>query len=107
VYLKRSKRLAILEVACAWEPLVLEREREKRGKYREFACDLATQLGEWRVTVHPLVVGDLGSVASLATELKASGVLDERETLVCVRNCQFEALCKSVQIVRRQLSKSE
>jgi hypothetical protein len=33
------------------------------------------QLGGWRVTVH------VGSVASLATELKASGILDERETL--------------------------
>jgi hypothetical protein len=61
VYLKRSKHLAILEVTCAWEPLVLERERKKRGKYREFACDLVTQLVAvvgWRVTVHPLVVGD-------------------------------------------------
>jgi hypothetical protein len=71
---------------------------------REGSCDAAEG---WRVTAHPLVVGDLGSVASLTTELKASSVLDERETLVCVRNYQFEANCKSVQIVRRQLSKSE
>jgi hypothetical protein len=30
---------------------------------------LTDNLGGWRVTVYPLVFGDLGSVASLATEL--------------------------------------
>ena len=28
----RTKRIAILEVACAWEPLVIVREKEKRGE---------------------------------------------------------------------------
>ena len=28
-----KKHIVILEVACAWEPLILEREREKAAKY--------------------------------------------------------------------------
>ena len=43
VYSQRTKHIAILEVACAWYPLVIVREKEKREKYQEFARDLATQ----------------------------------------------------------------
>ncbi len=57
-----SKRAVIFVVACAWEPLILEREAEKRNKYQRFATDLASQLRCWKVTVHPLVMGYLGSV---------------------------------------------
>ena len=63
VYLWRTKRIAILEVACAWELLVIVREKEKREKYQEFARDLATQHQGWKVSVYPLVVGDLASLA--------------------------------------------
>ena len=43
VRLEREKRVLILEVACAWEPLVAAREIEKRGKYQDLAADLARQ----------------------------------------------------------------
>ncbi len=39
-----SRRAFTIEVACAWEPLILEREAEKRDKYQRFAADLASQL---------------------------------------------------------------
>ena len=46
VFLYATKCAYILVVACGWDPLVVEREREKRLKYAEYAADLATQ---WRV----------------------------------------------------------
>ncbi len=42
---RRDSKIKVCDVACAWEPLVLEREREKKLKYRELAADLA---GQWR-----------------------------------------------------------
>ena len=104
VHHKRSKHVRILEVPCAWEPLIPEREAEKRGKYVDLASDLATQLVGWRVTVHPLVVGDLGSVTGFVKELKSANLLEEKDAIRCVGNCQFEVLCKTVQFIRRQLS---
>ncbi len=40
---KKLKSMCILEVACAWEPLIKEREEEKRRKYQGLAADLANQ----------------------------------------------------------------
>ncbi len=42
---RRERKITVCDVTCAWEPLVLEREQEKRRKYRELAADLA---GQWR-----------------------------------------------------------
>ena len=36
-----TKTIIILEVACAWDPNVAEREAQKKPKYRELAADLA------------------------------------------------------------------
>ncbi len=105
--LKRECRALILEVACAWEPLILEREREKRGKYEELARDLATQLSGWRTQVFPLVVGDLGSLGSFRKELEATGLFDKREVSFIARNCQIESLCAAVRILRQTLSKDD
>ena len=41
-YYRELRRIVIFEIACAWEPLIEERQREKGGKYRELAADLAT-----------------------------------------------------------------
>ena len=63
-YLCKEKVIVIFEVACAWEPLVNERELEKFSKYRDLAADLASQNPGWRVKTVPLVVGTLGTVNS-------------------------------------------
>ena len=54
------RELVILEVACAWEPLIMECGREKRCKYQELAADLARQYPGYRITVVPVVLGELG-----------------------------------------------
>ena len=41
VSLEQLKRIVVMEVAVAWEPLVQEREKEKETKYQELAADLA------------------------------------------------------------------
>ena len=63
VRLKAEKRWIIFEVACAWEPTVEKREKLKRNKYEPLAADLANQWPGYRVTVIPVVVGDLGLIA--------------------------------------------
>ena len=48
-YYWELRRIVIYEVACAWEPLIEEWQREKRGKYRELAAvvgDLCSYLPE-------------------------------------------------------------
>ena len=35
LYLKKERRIVMTEVACAWEPLILEREEDKGSKYGE------------------------------------------------------------------------
>lgn len=64
--------MLIFEVVCTWEPLVLKQELEKRGKYQEFAVDLASQLEGWRTIICPLVLGDLASLAGIMEELKTT-----------------------------------
>ena len=104
VYSWRTKHIAILEVACAWELVVIVREKEKREKYQEFARDLATQHQEWKVSVYPLVVKDLASLAGFREELGKTHLLTKREISFLARNCQFEALCSAVRIIQRHLS---
>ncbi len=94
----------IFEVACAWEPLILEREAEKRNKYQRFAADLASQLRCWKVTVHPLVMGDLGSVCGFKDELKSTSLLDSSTISRVVREAQYEVLVSAARIIRQQLS---
>ena len=68
MYSWHTKHISILEVACAWEPLVIVREKEKGAKYQEFAKDLRTRHRGWKATVHPLVMGDLTSLAGFRDE---------------------------------------
>ena len=103
-YFRETRRIVIFEIACAWEPLIEERQREKGGKYRELAADLATQWPGWRVVTTPLVVGDLGSLGSFRKELSKLQLFDIREILHLARNAQFESLCSAVRIIRRHLS---
>ena len=106
MYLRRMKVLVIFEMACAWEPLVLEREREKEAKYAELAADLASQFPGWKVELAPLVIGDLGSVGNLLTYLRKGGILSEFEARRVAREMQFEVLCQCVHVLKRHLALS-
>ena len=43
-------------------PALGMREKEKKRKYQGLDVDLATQCLGWKVTISPLVMGDLGTV---------------------------------------------
>ena len=73
-----EKIVRIMEVTCAWTSLVVAREKEKREKYEALATDIARLKPGWRVTVHPLVVGDLGSLAGFKEELQHTRLFDKR-----------------------------
>ena len=103
-YFRESRRIIIFEIACAWEPLIEERQMEKGLKYRELAADLATQWPGWGVFTIPLVVVSLGSLGSFREELSKLQLLQKSKILWLARNAQFEALCSAVRIIRRHLS---
>ena len=103
-FLHHSKNIIIFKVACAWEPLVLERQRKKCGKYSELAADLATQWPGWSVEVVPVVVGSLGIIGCLREEFVKLGFFSRREILWLVQNIQFEALCSGVRMLRKHPS---
>ena len=101
---KGSKKIWILEVACAWEPLVKEREDEKRAKYQELARDLANQYEGWRTHVVPLVFGALGSLGSARSELESTSLLSAREISYLLLNCQAEVISACVRILKSTLA---
>ena len=53
VYSWRTKCISILEVVCAWEPLVIVREKQKRAKYQECARILQRNTGDRRCRYTP------------------------------------------------------
>ena len=103
VRLAAEKRIVVFEVACAWDRLVAEREREKSGKYEELAADLA-RYWEYRVTIVPVVIGALGTVANLRKHLGRANILNKEQIEKTMADIQREALCAAVQMIRRQLT---
>ena len=103
VYQHAAKCIEIFEVACAYEPCLLEREIEKRRKYLPLATDLARQFEGYRTRVTPVVMGDLGTVGRLRTHLTESGVFwqDQVDRVVC--GIQREVLCGSVDLLTKHL----
>ena len=81
------------EVACAWVPLIEERQREKCGKYREQAADLAMQWPGWNVQTTPVVVGDLGSLGSLRDDLSRLQLFTRKEILRFARTMLSLKFC--------------
>ena len=57
-------------MACAFNSLVEEREKEKADKYEELATDMAVHQPGYRVRVVPIVIGDLGSIGGLVKSLQ-------------------------------------
>ena len=102
-YLSEDRRIVIFEIACAWDSLVVEREGEKARKYAEFAADLATQHPGWQVKTAVLVVGALGSMGSLRKQLAGTNLFTEQQVRRVARECQLEALCSAVRLLRRHL----
>lgn len=68
---KSQKCGLIFEVACAWEPFVQKREKEKE----EIPRAGGRPWPGFKVRVIPVVIGDLGTVVGLRESLKSSGIL--------------------------------
>ena len=71
------------------------REREKVSSYQELEADVAKQMKGWRVKTVAVVVGALGVVCNLKTNLKLLGFLGEKELVHLCREIQMEALVGS------------
>ena len=89
---------------CGSLALIKERELEKRGKYLSLARDLANQWPGWSTKVFPVVVGGLGSLCGLCSELEGLGFLSQRDVDCLGTACQFESRCSVALILRQTLS---
>ena len=103
-YFASHRGITIFEIACSWDRLVVEREKEKGCKYAEFAADLATQPPGWTVRVVTIVVGALGSLGSIRKQLASTKIFTERQVTRLVSECQHEALSSAVLLLRRHLA---
>ena len=106
-FFSETRQVVVMDVACAWDPLIREREDEKKCKYQELAADLAVQNPGWQVSVVPIVVGDLGSMARLREELTDTNLLTRRQVNRLANEVQYESLCSMIRIVRRVMSQRE
>ena len=101
VRLEAERRLVILEVVCACEPIVLSRELEKRQKYQDLAADLSRQNPGYTVYDAPVVMGDLGTVGRLRRHLRESQLLDSKQVNRLTKEDQREVICCGVKIMKR------
>ena len=99
-------RMYIVEVACAWDSIIQEREVEKRRKYRDLAADLGSQHPSKRVHNMALVVGDLGTINNFREELQTLDFFTPTECNAILRECQHEVIASAIRIIRRTLSSS-
>ena len=104
VYFASQRGITIFEIACSWDRLVVEKEKEKGCKYAEFAADLATQHPGWTVSVVTIVVGALGSLGSVKNQLASTKIFTERQVTRLVSECQHEVLSLAVRLLRRHLA---
>lgn len=101
--LKDRREVLLLEFACAFDPLVKEREREKLEKYQELAADVASQYPGYKVRVVPFVIGDLGSIVGLAESLRSLKLFNPRQLGALIDHLQSKVLWGSVRILKRHL----
>ena len=102
--LKESKTTLLLEMACCYDSLLEERQKEKQQKYEELDADLALQFPGNKVKSVPLVIGDMGSIGSLAKSLESTKLFTpkEREAVLC--SMQMRVLYSSTRILKPHLS---
>ena len=96
----KERRIIIMEVACAWDPLVSAREKEQADKYDRLAADLAQHWG-YRVIVASIVIGDLGTIVGLRRNLTKACLLTAEQISNMMAGLQRETLCGAVHIIKR------
>lgn len=101
---KDRKRVVLCEMACAYDSLVEERQKEKGRKYEELAADMATQYRGHRVIIAPLVIGDMGSIGNLAESLKKLDTFSPKQLSAVLLAMQTRVLYSSTRIMKRHLA---
>ena len=99
-----KKVIVIFAVACAWDTLVLVREKEKWLKYEPLARDVAVRYPKSAVIVVPIVVGTLGVIGSLHSRLSQLRLFPASQLDNVICDLQLEAIRASTQIMRAHLA---
>ena len=101
-------KVTLIKVAVAWDPIVAEREREKRIKYQGLAADIAGQYDATKpVHVCTVVIGAPGTVCQMGHNLVHSGLLEADDVWRLAGSIQNAVLIRAVQIMKRHLASQE
>ena len=98
---KTTNNTWIIDVACAWEPFLMEREAHKSVKYLELAADLGKRKPRWSITTMAVVVGSLGKIESLGHQLAKLGLWSQTELTEVIKELQYQAIKAGAQLLRR------
>ena len=71
---KCTKEAYIIDMACTWESLIPEREKEKKSKYLELAADMGRREPRWQIKTMAVMVGTLGTLGSLRHQFSQLGI---------------------------------
>ena len=101
-----SRTIHIVDVACTWEPLAEEREREKTAKYQHLKVDLAQQhrRENYAIFVVPVVLGDLGIICGTRGAIIDAGLLSPAETDAFLDTAQREVLVQNLRLIKTHLA---
>ena len=103
---KRNRRLYLIEMAVAWDSILVERRAKKLFKYDDLHADLRRQYPGYRLDTVPVVIGGLGTVAhQLVSDL--GHLLTAEKTESQIEGMQHSVLCSAVWTLRGHLSVSE
>ena len=84
-----------------------QRRRGAFIKYQELAADLAVQNPGWKVSVVPVVIGDLGRMGKLRSKLTSMELFTKQQVNRLACEIQYETLCSAIRIVPRVMVHNE
>ena len=102
VWLKKKRKLFVVEMCCPWDARVFAWEKEKEAKYKAAVVELAVEYQREGVEVVMvvLVIGALGTIVSLEEELmKIIG--DKKEVRFVAERMQRACVTKTLKAVNK------
>ena len=86
-------------MACTWEPLIPEREKEKRSKYFDLAADIGRRESRWQLRSVAVVVGTMGTLGTLRHQLAQLGLWTPKEIVWLIQDLQYQAIKAGAQLI--------
>ena len=104
IFNKTTTEAWIIDIACAWEPLLLDREAQKVAKYLELAADLGRRERRWHIRTMAVVVGTLGTIGTPRHQLAQLDLWNPSEITGVIKELQYQTIKAGAQLLRRHFA---